>query len=152
MRKENALSKITVTVQIDAPAEKVWETIADFGGISNWAPNVLSSYSTTPNNGGVDAARHCEVAGFGGVDERIIDWEDRSGYTFIVENIGPVRRVFSTWAVSAQDDRATVTTSLDISMKFGLFGAAIYQLVARRNFLKAIAVGQSGLKQYVESN
>ena len=146
------MSKLTATVQIDAPAEKVWQTIADFGGVSNWAPNVLSSYSTTPNNGGVDAARHCEVAGFGGVDERVVDWTDGSGYTFTVENIGPVRSVLSTWAVSARDNRATVTTSLDIRMKFGLFGAAIYKLVVRRNFRKAIAGAQSGLKQYVESN
>ena len=67
------MSKVTRQIRINAPEEKVWEVLADFGGVYRWAPAILSSYATTQASGGVGEGRHCEVAGFGGIDEEIVE-------------------------------------------------------------------------------
>ena len=51
---------ITVSgeVLIDAGSGKVWEVLADLGGIERWSPTVGRSYVTTQNARGVGARRH----------------------------------------------------------------------------------------------
>ena len=56
---------ITVSgeVLIDAGSGKVWEVLADLGGIERWSPTVGRSYVTTQNARGVGARRHLELVG-----------------------------------------------------------------------------------------
>ena len=50
----------TFRVRIDESKELVWDALADFGGVSKWAPTITSSRSLTEANGGVGAKRTCE--------------------------------------------------------------------------------------------
>ena len=52
------MPSITQTIRINAPKEKVWNVLADFGGIINYNPNLKDSYSTSKANGGIGATRH----------------------------------------------------------------------------------------------
>ena len=65
------MPEFTITRQIDAAVEKVWEVLHDFGGIHKWSPGVKHSELTSegPVSGG--STRHCEFAPFGRVNERI---------------------------------------------------------------------------------
>ena len=53
------MSEITRQVKINAPKEKTWEILADFGAVSNWAPAVTESHITTEAKRGVGAIRIC---------------------------------------------------------------------------------------------
>ena len=46
------MSKLTHQVTINAPVDKVWGVLADFGAIDKWAPPVSKSYSKTEAKGG----------------------------------------------------------------------------------------------------
>ena len=65
------MPEFTITRQIDAPVEKVWEVLNDFGGIQQWSPGVKHSELTSDGPVSDGSTRHCDFAPFGGVNERI---------------------------------------------------------------------------------
>ena len=145
------MSTVKGQIEINAPVDVVWEAIADFGGVYKWAPNVTSSYSTTEANEGVGASRHCEVPGVGGIDEEIVDWKEGTSYKYQVENIGPIGKLVNEWSVTSDGNMSLVTTNAAYRMRFGIIGAFMDRLIVRRSIRKAMAQGQAGLKDYVET-
>ncbi len=65
------MTEFTITRQIDAPVERVWEVLQDFGGIHKWSPGVKHSELTSAGAVVEGSTRHCDFAPFGGVNERI---------------------------------------------------------------------------------
>jgi uncharacterized protein YndB with AHSA1/START domain len=65
------MPEFTVTSRIDAPVERVWEVLDDFGDISRWNSGVKRSALTSDGPVGEGATRHCDFTPLGGVDERI---------------------------------------------------------------------------------
>jgi uncharacterized protein YndB with AHSA1/START domain len=65
------LPEFTITRQIDAPVETVWEVLHDFGEIQRWSPGVTNSALTSDGPVSEGATRSCDFAPFGGVKERI---------------------------------------------------------------------------------
>jgi len=61
----------TITRQIAAPVETVWAVLDDFGDIQRWSPGVTSSALTSDGPVTEGTTRHCDLAPFGGVNERI---------------------------------------------------------------------------------
>ena len=61
----------TITRQIDAPVEAVWEVLNDFGDIQRWNPGVTDSELTSTGPVGEGSTRHCDFKPFGSVNERI---------------------------------------------------------------------------------
>ena len=74
------MTTITREVWIDAPHDKVWRILADFGGIYKYNPGVSNSHSTSSANEGVGATRHCDLLPAGSVEERIIAWNEGRDY------------------------------------------------------------------------
>ena len=52
------MPRFSTQIRIDAPKEKVWEVLADLGGIYKWNPGVVHSHSTSDSTGGEGAMRH----------------------------------------------------------------------------------------------
>jgi len=75
------LPEFTITRQIGAPVEKVWEVLNDFGGIHKWSPGVTASELTSEGPVAEGSTRHCDFAPFGGVNERIERYELRERLT-----------------------------------------------------------------------
>lgn len=65
------MSEFTITSHIDAPVERVWEVLDDFGGIAQWTAGVKNSALTSDGPVGEGTTRHCDFAPLGGVNERI---------------------------------------------------------------------------------
>lgn len=75
------MPEFTITRQIDAPVEKVWEVLRDFGGIQEWSPGVTASVLTSQGPVTEGTTRHCDFAPFGGVNERIDRYEPNERLT-----------------------------------------------------------------------
>jgi uncharacterized protein YndB with AHSA1/START domain len=65
------MPEFTITRQIDAPVEVVWEVLNDFGDIQKWSPGVKASELTSQGPVAEGSMRHCDFGPFGGVEERI---------------------------------------------------------------------------------
>ncbi len=65
------MPEFTITRQIDAPVEKVWEVLNDFGDIAQWSPAVKHSELTSEGSVNQGTTRHCDLAPLGSVNERI---------------------------------------------------------------------------------
>ncbi|RVW02513.1 SRPBCC family protein [Rhodococcus spongiicola] len=61
----------TINRQIQAPVEKVWSVLNDFGNIARWNPGVKRSALTSDGPVSEGTTRHCDLAPLGGVEERI---------------------------------------------------------------------------------
>lgn len=75
------LPDFTITRQIDAPVETVWEVLRDFGDIQRWSPGVTDSELTSQGAVSEGTTRHCDFAPFGGVNERIDRYEPNERLT-----------------------------------------------------------------------
>lgn len=71
----------TVTRQIDAPVEKVWEVLHDFGNVSRWNDGIKTSALTSEGPVAEGSTRSCEFAPFGSVSERIHNHEQHERMT-----------------------------------------------------------------------
>jgi len=65
------MPEFTVSRQIDAPIEKVWEVLDDFGDIASWSPGIKTSALTSVGSVGEGTTRSCDFVGIGAVNERI---------------------------------------------------------------------------------
>ncbi len=65
------MPEFTISRQINAPVEKVWEVLHDFGNIQQWSPGVTASELTSVGPVTEGSTRHCDFAPFGGVNERV---------------------------------------------------------------------------------
>lgn len=81
---------MTATAQrsrvIDAAPEEVWRTLADFGGISRWAPNVTHSATLSPTTEGPGTARRVQ-AGRKVLVETVLDWKPPGFLRYRIEGL-----------------------------------------------------------------
>ncbi|MEE9217187.1 MAG: SRPBCC family protein [Anaerolineales bacterium] len=145
------MTKVSGQIVIDAPAEKVWEVLADFGGVQKWAPGVAKSYSTSSNNSGADAARHCDVPGFGGIEEFVTEWSEGVGFSYRVEPFGMIDESTSTWKITPQGDKTLVYTELNVNMRYGPLGSLMEMLFVKRKIEKGTRNALEGLKHHVKT-
>jgi uncharacterized protein YndB with AHSA1/START domain len=65
------MPEFTITRQINAPVETVWEVLDDFGSIAGWSGGVKRSALTSDGPVSEGSTRHCDFSPLGGVNERI---------------------------------------------------------------------------------
>lgn len=65
------MPEFTITRHLEAPVEKVWEVLNNFGDIAHWSPGVKRSELTSDGPVSQGSTRHCDFAPLGAVNERI---------------------------------------------------------------------------------
>lgn len=153
------MTQVNASTDINAPKEKVWAILADFGNIAAFAPNLRSSHSTSAENSGVGATRHCDLAPMGAVEERVLEWTEGSEMSEMLVAIYSGERMppldfdhttahLSVEALSANRSRVTMTFSYRV--KGGPLGALMNQFTIKSQFRKVIPNVLKGLKHYAE--
>ena len=147
------MPEITRQVKINAPREKTWEILADWGAVSNWAPTITESHTTTEAKRGVGSIRSCDHTQMGNIEEEIVAWEEGTSLSYdVIKGLPmPMKSLNNTWSISAEGDGSVVTLTMDFGMKFGPLGALMAALAVRRMMNKEMGLTLAGLKQYVET-
>jgi carbon monoxide dehydrogenase subunit G len=146
-RGGSEVKKLSSEIRVNAPKEKVWKVVADFPGISKWAPPVLRSVSTSDAERGVGAGRHCDLVGDVPLEEHVTDWEEGRGYSYVVEGIPQIKSMHNGTFVSADGDAAVVTQT----MEFEAQGSEEERTAIEGQLNQAIGMLLAGLKHYVET-
>ncbi len=144
------MAKLTRQIRIESGADKVWEVLSDIGGVAKWAPTVNHAVTLTSAKSGVGCERECDVAGFGKIRERFVEWDEGRSYTYEVTDAGPMRYVRNTWSVDAAGEGSIVTVETDFRVKFGLLGALMVPMVGIM-MRKQLKLSLAGLKYHVET-
>lgn len=144
------MAEIAHSVSIDRPCDAVWAVLADFGGISRWAPNVDHSCLTTEQREGPGTQRRVQ-AGRNALLERVVDWVPDQRLAYAIEGLPPaVRSVTNAWELqpSGGSTTATLTSRIDAGPR------PPHKLVARavgRLLGKASQEMLAGLKSHAEN-
>jgi len=109
-----AVLKVSKSVTIDAPADKVWNQIKDFSGLNTWHPAVESDKIVEGSDNTVGAVRLLTLKGGGTIKERLLGY-NAATHMFkyaILEGVLPVSHYTSTVTVTAAGkDKTKVTWS-----------------------------------------
>jgi hypothetical protein len=104
--------KVTETIEINAPADKVWAVIGSFQDMS-WHPAVKATTGTGGNTPDV-AKRHLDLGGGASLDEELYKYDaDKHSYSYRIPTVDvkvlPVNNYSSTIDVTPSDDGKTST-------------------------------------------
>ena len=146
------MATFTSEARIQAPAEAVWDVLADIGAIHTWNPGVQDSHVTSESGEGVGASRHCDLGGKSYLNEDVVEWSPNEAITFrIVSSNMPFARADIAFCLHPDGGGTRVTVSPDYAMKFGPLGWMMDALMVRRMYRKGMAQLLDGLRDHVES-
>lgn len=106
------MADIHRTRTIAAPADEIWDILADFGSLSSWAPNADHSCILVPgpDGGAVGTARRIQV-GRNTLVERITEFAPPRLLAYDIEGLPKrLRRVANRWTLSVAGPGTTVVT------------------------------------------
>ncbi|MBV7327256.1 SRPBCC family protein [Chloroflexi bacterium TSY] len=149
------MTTLAAEVWIDAPKEKVWDIVADFGNISLWNPNVPNSYLTSDQTTGEGTTRHCDLSLSGvTVEERILEWNDGESMTIEIYDgtkTPPWKSAQATFTLKEKDGGTHVVGAFSFEMKYGPIGKLMSKFMIEPQFGKAWQQLFAGLKHHVET-
>lgn len=104
--------KVAKSIEINAPASKVWDKVKDFDGLNNWHPAVAKDEIVEGQNNKAGAVRLLTAQDGGTLKEQLISFNDagRSYKYKILEGVLPVSSYSSTVAVKSRGKNKSVVT------------------------------------------
>ena len=146
------MTEIKKQIKISAPADKVWDVIADLGNVVTWSPTVVKSRLTTEKLRGVGAKRELILEKGQKVKEEIVEWNEGQSYKFkIPGGFGPIKELHETWSVKPLKKSSIVKVHTKITMKYGAIGAFLNRLGVSRVMSKQSTLNLAGLKHHLET-
>lgn len=114
------MPEFTIIRQINAPVERVWDILDDFGDIHRWNPGVKASELTSEGQVTEGSTRHCDFAPFGAVNERIERHEPNQRLTVSLYQTFklPISSAMADFQISAQDGGTELTLHYDYTLNF----------------------------------
>ena len=142
------------SIVINAPKDKVWAALADFGNVQNLSPNIKKSYLMTDEVVGLGSTRHCDFYSMGAsVDEKIVEWNE--GESLKIElynpkNLPMIRDMEATFKVEAKGDQTILSGVLSYGMS-GAMGSLMNGLMMKKMNIKSWVSFMAGIKLNVET-
>jgi len=155
IEKEKDMTSIILEIWVDAPREKVWAAVADFGNVYKMTPDVLESKLTSKATRGMGITRHCKLAMLGAtVEERVIAWVENEYLKIEVyeaERMPIVRDLLADYYLSPEDGGTRIRGTIYYGTKYGPFGAMMNSLLLKRMNLATWKRALAGHKHYIET-
>lgn len=119
---------VSVKSTAKAPKSVVWEVLADFPNIQEYTDQVKVSVSTSENETGLGATRHCDLAPFGTTQEKILEFVPEEKMVVFLHDIKglPVKTSNTTFSLHSVDDNTTeITFDAHVEPKGGVLKGLI---------------------------
>lgn len=148
------MTRIIKKIKIDAPKEKVWNVVANLGGVQNYNPGVKKSFYYTDETNEVGAGRICEFYPMGKVDEKATTWKEGESYTLHVkpiENLPFFKEGFALFTLKSDGNGSTyVETDFTYDTTTGVIGKLMNSIALKKNFSIGFEGILKGLKKHIE--
>ena len=138
-------------VEIKAPAELVWDVLADFGSVQNWAPYMRRSHLIGEQQAGIGMRRGMRHAWGFRFEEVVTQWHESKGFAFdVLKAPFPMRDVKEVWVLGSENGHTAVETQVRYGTHLGPLGALVDWLLVRFVVRREMRAGLCGLKDYAE--
>jgi hypothetical protein len=142
---------VKASIIINTPISTAWDVLQDFGNVSDWAPTVTRSHYLSEQTSGAGTGRHCDIEGFGSIEETVSHWQEGRGFAYSVTPLGPLAASNSSWWLTRVDDQTTkLEVVLSYDIRFGLFGRILHKLVMRKKLQQSLPQTVAATKKHVE--
>ena len=134
------MTKLSYAIDVNTAKTTAWKILADFANL-NWTQTVKDVHYISEKQSGVGTVRHCNLNDGGYLVERITQWDEGSGYVYIIDDArDPVSTdSYATWRISGDEHRCKVTFEVNYRLKYGILGIVMNVLMAKSKFSKQIA-------------
>jgi Polyketide cyclase / dehydrase and lipid transport len=122
--------RVTGSVCIDAPANRVWERLARLEDIALWSEPVLEARCEPDRRSGVGAERVCDLRGGLTLTERWLAWDEGRSFTYEGVGLQLVLRALNTWSVEPRGGQSVLITEADVVLRGDVLGRLAEPLVA----------------------
>jgi len=138
---------------IDAPIEKIWETLTNIGELEKYDPTVKKCTVLSETTKGIGASRKVTMKdGKNWFEEKCTVSKQNEALTYELTNCSfPVLKLNHSYTFEQKGNRVKVTQIMKYQVKFGFFGKILDILVIRKQSDKGIKMFLSGLKSYSEN-
>jgi hypothetical protein len=139
------------SIDIEAPADRVWAVLGRFMHIDDFHPRVSRVDVLSDATAGVGACRRCHFRDGTSVVEKVIDWQDGRSYRAELSEFSlPLRKAIATLSVEPVDaERSRAKMSLDYEVKFGPIGWLMGRTMMSRMMGRLFLIVLRGLEERV---
>jgi uncharacterized membrane protein len=138
-------------VEIGAPADRVWEVLADFGNVAGWAPYMRSSHLIGDRHSGIGMRRGMRHAWGFRFEEVVTQWHEGKGFAFdVLKAPFPMKDVKEVWVLAPEDGHTAVETQVRYGTHLGFLGGIVDWLLVRFVVRREMRAGLRGLKEFTE--
>lgn len=135
-------------IQINASKKKVWDILADFGGVSKWNPMVSHSVTVSASKNGVNCERDCTIPQMGTLHERAVEWDEGNSMLIEVKGLAPnIKSNYSKWTLKGEGNMTIFTMSLDMELD----GVEKERKEFEEQMRPSLKMVAQGLKHYAET-
>ena len=120
-------------IRINAPVEKVWEVLDDFGGVDKFSIGVQQSSLIGDKASGLGAVRSCVFYDQTSLREEIIEYDKNKSLKLVLTHFTiPMKSMFAGFrAEQLSETTCEVTMYMDFVVKYGPLGALLGAVVMR---------------------
>ena len=150
------MGRVYVERQFSVAASQIWSTLADYGNVHKFHPNVSNSFILEGSaESGIGARRCCELSdGKNHILERVTDWQEEQYYIVdIYEGSMPLRVAKAKVGVKAISKFQSIAfMEMDYIPKFGILGQFMDLIFMQRSMNKIGKRMLGGLSSFVTSS
>lgn len=139
------------SITVKSTPAAAWTVLADFSGVTLWAPGIRTATVVSEQKTGVGARRNLLLnLGFR-IEEVITEWNEGSGYSFaLVRAPYPMLDVHETIYILAEGDHVQVHSIVNYATKMGVVGTLLDRGVIHRLVKREMRASLTGLKRILE--
>ena len=148
------MTTINNDITINAPAEKIFQALAEMEGLEKLDPNVKKSTCLSQIKSGLGAKRKVDMKdGKNWFEEKVTGFKPVESLSYeLIACSFPVQSLKYTYTITGTGNQAKVRQEMTYKIKFGLFGKILDSLMIRRQYKKGIKIFLTGLKSFAEAN
>ena len=147
------MSIIRFSRTVKAPANCLWDAVADYANVANYHPQVKSSSLLSSNAKGIGASRNCVLYDNSSIVEHVTGWEEGKRIRSTTQHaMSPLQEVHSTISIRTNNCQSSIVTlEVEYAVKYGLAGKLMDALLIKRLTMNNLTTTLACLEHYVRT-
>ncbi|SRR6266496_3065298 len=148
------MATIPNEITVNASIDKIWAMLTDLELLDKYDPTVKKSTLISPEKTGVGAKRKVSMLdGKNWFDEKVIVFKPNQALTYqLTECSFPIKGLKHSYSFERIGNQTKVKQVMEYTVKFGLFGRLLDNMIIRKQSDTGIKKFFAGLKSYAETH